>query len=553
MLMKSLPYDPGVPQTIEIPNAPLTSLLIDAVAKYPDNTAISFFGTSITYRQFDALVKKAMNVLRGLGVNKGDMVAIMSPNCPQAVIAYQAILRIGAVVTQVNPLYVEREIEAQLNDAGAKLAIVLNLFAPKIANIIANTRLEKVAVFRLEEFMPWPVSWLFPIKLLFEGRSVRTPKGAAFYDWRRLMDEAQDTAEPASVDAGDVALIQYTGGTTGVAKGVILTHRNVLANAMQCRAWFTDTQEGKEVFLLALPVFHAFGMTAGMNLALSLSAAIVLVPKFDADTVMKLIEKNRVTMFPGVPAMYVAIINHPKAAKRDISSIKYCLSGAAALPTEVKRRFEELTGGKLVEGYGLTEASPVTHGNPLSSGGKPASIGLPLPGTLCIIARNEDAEECAPGELGEVMVSGPQVMAGYHNKPEETAKVLKNGWLFTGDLGYMDDDSYVFLMDRKKEMIISGGCNVYPKEVEDVLFSCPGVKEAAAVGMEDSYLGEKVVAAVVLQDGARVTEKDIQDHCRKSLASFKVPKKIYFRDNLPKTVIGKVLKRVLKEELGKVG
>jgi long-chain acyl-CoA synthetase len=553
MLMKFLPYDPGVPQAIQIPDKPLTSLLIEAAAKYPDNIAMSFFGTSITYRQFDTLVKKAMNALRGLGVKKGDPVAVMSPNCPQALVAYQAVLRVGGVVTQVNPLYVEREIEAQLNDADARFAIVLNLFAPKIKNIIGNTRLEKVATFRLQEFMPWPISWLFPIKLLFEGRSVKTPKGDAFFDWRRLMDAAPETAEPASLDTNDTALIQYTGGTTGLAKGVTLTHRNVLANALQGRAWFADAEEGREVFLLALPVFHAFGMTAGMNLALSLSATIVLIPKFDADTVMKLIEKHRVTMFPGVPAMYVAIINHPKAAQRDISSIKYCLSGAAALPTEVKRRFEELTGGRLVEGYGLTEASPVTHGNPLFTGGKPGSIGLPMPSTRCIIARNDDAEEAAPGELGEVVVSGPQVMAGYHNKPEETAKVLKNGWLFTGDLGYMDDEGYVFLMDRKKEMIISGGCNVYPKEVEDVLFSCPGVKEAAAVGMEDSYLGEKVVAVVVLQEGAHVTEQEVQDHCRKSLASFKVPKKVYFRDSLPKTVIGKVLKRVLKEELGKEG
>lgn len=551
--MNVLPYDPGVPQTIEIPDAPLFSLLINAAARYPDNVAMSFFGTSITYRQFDTLVKKTMSVLRGLGVKKGDRVAIMSPNCPQALVAYQAILRVGGVVTQLNPLYVEREIEAQINDAGAKVAIVLNLFAPRVANVIGNTRLEKVVIFRLEEYMPWPVSWLFPIKLWFERRSVTTPKGGAFFDWRSLVDEAPDTAEPEGVTPSDIALIQYTGGTTGVAKGVTLTHRNVLANALQCGAWFSSAEEGREVFMLALPMFHAFGMTAGMNLALSLSAKIVMVPKFDADTVMKLIEKHRVTIFPGVPAMYVAIINHPKAAKRDISSIKYCISGAAALSTDVKRKFEELTGGRLVEGYGLTEASPVTHCNPLATGGKPGSIGMPLPGTRCIIARNEDAEESANGELGEVVVNGPQVMAGYHGKPEETAKVLKNGWLFTGDLGYMDDEGYVFLMDRKKEMIITGGCNVYPKEVEDVLYSCPGVKEAAAVGVDDSYLGEKVVAAVVLQDGARVTEKDIQDHCRKSLASFKIPKKIYFRDSLPKTVIGKVLKRVLKEELGKDG
>jgi long-chain acyl-CoA synthetase len=551
--MKSLPYDPGVPRTIDIPAKPLTSLLIESAAKYPDNIAMSFFGTSITYRQFDMLVQKAMNVLRGLGVKKGDRVAIMSPNCPQALVAYQAILRVGGVVTQTNPLYVEREIEAQFNDAGARFAFVLNLFAPRIASIIGNTRIKKVVVFRLEDYMPWPISWLFPVKLWFEGRSVRTPKGGAFFDWRGLMESAPETAEPQSVDADDLALIQYTGGTTGTAKGVELTHRNVLANALQCRAWFASAEEGREVFLLALPMFHAFGMTAGMNLALSLAAKIVMIPKFDAGMAMKLIEKHRVTIFPGVPAMYVGINNHPKAATRDISSVKYCISGAAALSTEVKRRFEELTGGRLVEGYGQTEASPVTHCNPLSTGGKPGSIGLPVPGTLCIIARNEEAEEVAHGELGEVMVNGPQVMAGYHGKPEETAKVLKNGWLFTGDLGYMDDEGYVFLMDRKKEMIITGGCNVYPREVEDVLLSCPGVKEAAVVGMDDSYLGEKVVAAVVLQDGARVTQKEILEHCRKSLASFKAPKKIFFRDSLPKTVIGKVLKRALKEELGKAG
>lgn len=516
-----------------IPEKPLTSLLEEAAAQYPENTAIFFYGTVITYREFDRQVKKVMNILRGLGVGEGDTVAIMAPNCPQGLIAYQAVLRLGAVVTQTNPLYVEREIEAQFNDAGVKVAFVLNLFANRVMEVAKNTELEKLIVLNLADYMPWPVS------------------GPLAAYWSELVNNASDEAQSAKISPDQTALLQYTGGTTGTAKGVRLTHRNVLSNALQCRQWFLGAQPGKEVFILALPTFHAFGMTTGLNLALSLGAEMALVPKFEADAVMKLIEKRRATIFPGVPAMYVAVNNHPKAAKRDISSIKFCVSGAAPLPLEVKERFEKLTGGKLVEGYGLTEASPCTHCNPLDGSARPGSIGLPLPGTKSLIVKSEDGEECPQGEVGEMIVNGPQVMAGYHGKPEETARVLKNGWLFTGDMGYVDADGYVFLMDRKKEMIISGGCNVYPKEVEDILYQCPGVMEAAVVGMDDSYLGERVVAAVVKKPGAQVTAEDITAYCRKNMASYKAPKKIVFRDSLPKTVIGKVLKRVLKEELGR--
>lgn len=538
-----------LPESLNVPDKPAYSFLVEAAEKYPDNEAVSFFGRKLSYRGLDTEVRKLMNVMRALGVKKGDPVAIMAPNCPQGIIAYQAILRLGAIVVQTNPLYVEREIKEQFNDAGVKVAFVLNLFSPRVENVLDSTPLEKVVVFKLEDYMPWPVSWLFPIKLRLEGRYVKDRAGAAFLDWRKLMGEASEKAEPEDIAPEDVALYQYTGGTTGKAKGVVLTHRNILANALQCKEWFIGAEEGKEVFMLALPVFHAFGMTGGMNLALALAGKMVVVPKFDADGVMKLIEKEKATIFPGVPAMYVAIINHPKASKRDISSIKYCVSGASSLAPEVKRRFEEMTGGVIVEGYGLTEASPVTHCNPLVGESKAGSIGLPLPGTESKIVKGEDAEELSVGETGELVVRGPQVMLGYRNRPEETEKALRGGWLFTGDMAFQDEDGFVFIMDRKKEMVISGGCNIYPKEIEETLMEYPGVREAAVVGMKDDYLGEKVVAVVVPDEGRRMDEKELIAHCKKNLASFKAPKKIVFRESLPKTIIGKVLKRELKKQL----
>ncbi|MGK7344251.1 MAG: long-chain-fatty-acid--CoA ligase [Candidatus Nitrospinota bacterium M3_3B_026] len=538
-----------IPRTVNVPDKPATSFLIEAAEKYPDNEAMVFFGTRITYRRFDLQVRKCMNALRGLGVKKGDPVAVVAPNCPQALIAYQAILRLGAVVVMTNPMYVEREIEHQFNDAGVKAAVVLNLFAPRVEKILESTPLEKVVIIKLEDYMPPPLSWLFPLKMRLEGRHVKPREDDVFMNWRALMDAASEEAEPADVSPGDAALYQYTGGTTGTAKGVVLTHGAILANTLQCREWFIGAEEGREIFILALPIFHAFGMTGGMNLALSLAAKMVVVPKFDAVGVMKLIEKERATIFPGVPAMYAAIINHPRAGRRDISSIKYCVSGASSLSPEIKRKFEAMTGGVIVEGYGLTEASPVTHCNPLTGEARAGSIGLPLPGTQSIIVKGEEAEEAAPGEVGELIVRGPQVMRGYLNRPEETETALKGGWLFTGDMGYAYEDGFVYLMDRKKEMIITGGFNVYPKEVEEVILGIEGVAEAAVVGVRDEYFGEKVVAAVVPEPGRRLTEKEIIAEVKKNIASYKAPKEVFFRDSLPKTIIGKVLKRELKKQL----
>ena len=539
-----------LPRALEVPDMPVTGFVTRAVEKYPDNAAIHFFGTEITYRQFDAGIRKLMNVLRGLGVGKGGVVALMTANCPQALMAYQAVLRLGAILTQVNPLYVEREVERQLNDSGATVALALDLVAERIVNVMDRTRVKSVLVYSLRDYMAWPVSWLFPVKLLLQKRLPRVPQREGVVWWSAVFPAASEEARDDPAPPGDVALYQYTGGTTGDAKGVELTHRNLAANTLQARAWFVDAQEGKEVILLALPMFHAFGMTVGMNLAWALAGKLALIPKFDAAQVMGLIERQRVTMFPGVPAMYVSIINHPAALKRDISSVRYCLSGAASLAPETREKFELLTGGKLVEGYGLTEASPVSHCNPLAGGAKNGSIGMDLPGTESRIVSDEGAE-LPVGEVGELILRGPQVMRGYRGKPEETAKVIRNGWLFTGDMAYRDEDGFVFLMDRKKDMIITGGCNVYPRELEELLLEIEGVAEAGVVGSRDERFGEMVVAAVALAPGAALTEREVIERLRANLASYKLPKRVVFLEKLPRTIIGKVLKRELKIEVEK--
>lgn len=542
-----------LPKTIDVPEKPVTHFLEGAVEKYPDRTALVFVGKSMTYRELDGQIRRFMNALRRQGVGKGDVVAIMSPNCPQAIIAYQAALRIGAIVTQLSPLYVEREIEYQLNDSGAKVVVVANLMAGKVANVIDRTKAVKAIVLKLQEYMAWPKSWLAPVLWKFiEKRDTRIPSGPRFVVWGDVMKEAPAEAKNADVGPDDLALYQYTGGTTGIAKGVELTHRNLVANTLQARAWFTEAEEGQEVFILALPIFHVFGMTVGMNLGLALAAKIVVAPKFDAAEVLKLIEEHKATVFPGVPAMYNAINNSPKAAGADISSIRFCISGAAPLPRLVKEKFEGLTGGKLVEGYGLTEASPVTHCNPLTGGEKSGAIGLALPSTEHKIISAQTGQEAAkPGEVGELLVRGPQVMRGYKDNPEETAKTIIDGWLYTGDMGYIDEDGFVFLMDRKKEMVITGGMNVYPKEVEEILRKMGGVADAAVIGEPDNQYGEKVVAVVVRTEDSEITEQDVIAYGKKNLGGYKVPKKVVFVDSLPKTIIGKVLKRELKKQLEK--
>jgi len=552
-------YPKEVAASCSYPNKSIPDLLLDSASKYGDRPAIHFLGKTLTYTKLLEDVRRMADALRRLGVVKGDRVAIMLPNCPQAVIAYYGALLTGAIVVQTNPIYVERELQHQLADSGASILITLDLLYPRVSRVRGEKpeegpvpALKNVIVTSIKDGLPFPKNILYPIKQRRDGFRPDIPYGKlGIHSYSRLMAEAKPDPTIHSVidPASDLAQLQYTGGTTGIAKGVMLTHRNLVANMVQSSAWCYRVREGKERFLAALPLFHVFGLTVLMNLSVYKAGELILLPRFDIVQVLKTIRSKKATIFPGAPTMYVALINHPQAAKLDLSSIEIAISGSSALPLEVQQRFETITGGRLIEGYGLTEASPVTHVNPVWERRKNGTIGLPLPDTDSKIVNPETGETAAIGEVGELAVQGPQVMKGYWNRPEETAKVLKDGWLYTGDLATMDDEGYFAIVDRIKDVIIAGGFNIYPREVEEVLYEHPGVREAAIIGIKDDYRGESVKAYIVPKDGVQLTEEELNRWCRERLASFKVPHVYEFRTDLPKSIIGKVLKRKLHEEL----
>jgi long-chain acyl-CoA synthetase len=549
-----LQYDAGVPETIDIPKTPLFQILTDAARSYPNRVATEFYGKKTTYSELEASVNRFANALLILHVKKGDRVAIMLPNIPQCVIAYYAILKVGAIAVMTNPLYVERELEVQLSDCGAEVIVALDLFYPRIEAVYQKTALKHVIATSVPDALPFILSLLYPIKAKKEGTYIKLPSKPFLHDMKSLIKESSPNLSDAAVSSDDLALLQYTGGTTGTPKGVMLTHRNLMANTLQCRAWMPGLKKGEEVFLGVVPFFHVYGMSACMNLAVSLGARMVLLPRFATRDVLEAIQKKKTTIFMGVQAMYVAINNFPAVKEYDLSSIRVCISGAGPLHVEVQKKFESLTGGKLVEGYGLSEAAPVTHANLIYGKRKEACIGLPLPNTDARIVDVETGEQrLSVGEVGELIVSGPQVMQGYWNKPKETEGVIKNGWLHTGDMARQDEEGFFFIVDRKKDMIKTRGENVYPREVEEVLYRHPKVLDAVVVGLPvgDSFAGEKIKAYVVLKEGQTATVTEIMDFCKNDLARFKVPQEIAFRESLPKTIIGKVLRRVLiEEELG---
>jgi len=541
-------YPPGVPATLTYPEESLVQPLIRSAAAHPNRPAMLFFGKPTTYRDLLDQVQRVAGALAGMGVRKGDRVAIMLPNCPQCVIAYYAVLWLGAVVVMVNPLYTPRELKTQLEDSGARLIIALDIMYPKVAEVWRQTSLERVVVTGLAEYLPFPLNLLFPLQLRRQGQRVRIPYEPHITRWQHLLQHPP-ASEPAPVNAReDLAALQYTGGTTGTPKGAMLTHFNLYANCVQIGAWLSEFKEDHFRVLAALPFFHVYGLTTVLNYTVFGGGTMILVPRFDVNQVLKLIQRHRPHIFPGAPTMYVAILNHPKARELDLRSIQACISGAAPLPVEVQTAFEELTGGRLVEGYGLTEASPVTHANPVWGHRKVGSIGLPWPDTDCRIVNPETGEDVPVGEPGELLIRGPQVMKGYWHKPEETAQALRDGWLWTGDIARMDEDGYFYIVDRKKDVIIAGGFNIYPREVEEVVYTHPAVKEATVVGVPDPYRGETVKAYIVLKEGAHATADEIISHCRQHLAAYKVPKLVEFRSELPKSLVGKVLRRVLLEE-----
>ena len=549
---KKWPKD--VPKHIDYPNIPIPELLRRAAKAHPDWPAVSFYGKALRYRDLDAAVDRFAAGLRRIGVKPGDRVSLLLPNTPHFVIGFFGILRAGGIVTQTNPLYTGPELEALWNDAGVETVAAMDIFWHNVAKALPKTSVKRLIVCDVAEFLRFPLKQLYPIRRRSDLKKLGhwplaipdQPNIVRFADFVRAGGEP--FPPPAVNPAEDIAVLQYTGGTTGTPKGAMLTHRNLVSNALMTSAWMAAKPGVQDRILGAIPLFHSYGVTAVLLSGIARSGELILHPNpREIDQVLKLINKTKPTIFPGVPTMYTAILRHPKLAKYDLRSVEACISGAAPLPLEVRRKFEATTGGRLVEGFGLTEASPVTHCNPLNGEVK-EGIGIPFPDTDSKIVDPDDPRRELPqGQSGELVIAGPQVMKGYWHKPEESAAVLKDGWLLTGDIAMMDPDGYFFIVDRKKDMILCSGYNVYPREVEEVLYAHPAVEDAAAIGVPDPYRGETVKAFIVLKSGMTATADEIIAFCKERLAPFKVPKMIEFRTDLPKSMVGKILRRELRE------
>jgi long-chain acyl-CoA synthetase len=543
-------YDEGVPHTLEVPPITVPDFLRESAQKYPSQVATVFMGGRLTYRQLKEQVDRFAAALMDLGVGKGARVSIMLPNCPQAVIAYYATLSIGAVAVMTNPLYVERELEHHWADASVETAVILDRLWPRVQKVRPKTPLKRVIVTGIQEYLPFPKNLLYPFKARREGTWVDVPCQDGVVSFKRLVAHRPKVGPEIEVKPDDLACLQYTGGTTGTPKGAMLTHRNLVASVTQIRRFLLHkNEEATDRAIAVLPLFHVYGMNGVMNLGVYLAATLVLLPLFDIKMLMDTIRKERPTFFLGVPALYVAVNTYPGVDKMDLTCIKACFSGAAPLPVEVIEKFEERTQARIAEAYGMTETSSVTHVNPMYGLRKHGSVGVPIVGTDArIVDPDAGTQDLPPGQVGELVVKGPQVMKGYWNQPAETAEVLRDGWMYTGDLARMDEDGYFYIVERKKDLILSGGFNVYPREIEEVLYEHPKVLEAAVVGVPDPVRGEKVKAFVVLKPGQTATGSEIIRFCRERLAAYKVPRAVAFRDALPKSLAGKVLRRAIREE-----
>ena len=544
-------YDPGVPPVLEFEDITLPGFLERSTAEYPDATALIFLNRTMTYRELQADVDRFAAALAKLGVGPGIRVAVQLPNLPQTVIAFYAALSLGATVVMTNPLYVEREIEHQWNDAGCTVAVVADfLFDRRVAHIREKLAVEHYVIASIPDFLRFPLNLLAPLRLRRADPPLlaSVKPGPGVHLMRSLMKQTVPDRPRPAIAMDDTALLQYTGGTTGVAKGAMLTHRNLSCNVQQVTAWFVDVRRGGEVMMGVLPFFHVFGLTVAMAFPLSVAGAVVLMPNpRDMPPLIASISKHRVTLFPAVPAMFTAIVNAQGVEKLDLTSVRSCFSGSAPLPPDILQRFEEMTGGKIVEGYGLTETSPVTHANPLDGRRKIGSIGVPLPNTdMKVVSLDDGTTEVEVGKQGELLLKGPQVMRGYWNVPEQTAAAFTDGWFRTGDVAAVDADDYTFIVGRKKDMIIAGGYNIYPDEIDAVLVAHPAVLEAATVGIPDPKRGETVKSFVVLRPGQRATADELTEYCRRELAAYKVPRSFAFLDELPKSSALKILRRELQ-------
>ncbi len=549
-------YDKGVPYTIDYPQKPLFHFLEQTAEKYPDRACTIFKGAVISYKEMNEQSDRLAAALADLGVKKGDRVGIFMPNTPQFVMAYFGILKAGGVVVATNPLYTPAEIEHQANDAGIEVMFVMTNFYKTIKAAQPKTRIKKLIVTNLKETLPPVLSLLFTLaKEKKGGFRIEGGLGQNEYWMKDLLAKYKPSDRPKlDIFHTDTALFQYSGGTTGVSKGAVATHFNVVADTLMIKSWMVNLNEGNEITLMAIPLFHVYGMVAGLTFSMVSGASMVMIPNArDLKDVLENIDKYHPTIFPGVPTLYNAINNHPdvKAGKYDLSSVKACISGSAPLLRETKEKFEALSGGKVFEGFGLSEAPTATHCNPLLGENRTGSIGLPLPDVDCKIISLDDGETELPvGEIGELVINGPQVMKGYHNMPTETTNTLRtlsDGkiWLFTGDIAQMDEDGYFYIVDRKKELIKPGGFQVWPREVEEVLAAHPKVLECGVAGIPDPYRGETVKAWIVLKPGETATEEELKAFCKEKLAAYKVPTHYEFRTELPKTIVGKILRREL--------
>lgn len=547
-------YDSGVPVSVAYEPHLLPGYLARSAEKFGNHPAVRFLNCRMNYRELDEAVTRFAGALQGAGLRKGDRVGIQLPNLPQTVIAFYGTLRAGGVAVMTNPLYTPREIEHQWTDAGCRIAVTTDfLYAKSVAELRSRVPVEHYIIASIPEYLRFPLNLLAPLKLRKQGLTAKIPDDPALHPFRKWM-EAAGPAREVALTADDLAALQYTGGTTGFSKGAMLSHGNLTHQTQQLHAWLPEIVNGKECFLAALPFFHVFGLTVAMNLPVKTAAHMVVLPNpRDIEQMIKAINETGTSVFPVVPALVHGINVHPLAETLHVETMKMCVSGSAPMPEDTLRRFEKITGGKIVEGYGLTEASPVTHINPNQGRRKVNHIGLPIPDTDCrIVSIDGKGKDVKPGEEGELLIRGPQVMQGYWGRPDDTAEALKDGWLHTGDLASMDDEGYFRICGRLKEMIVCSGYNVYPDEIDRVLTEHPDVLECATIGVPDDKRGETVKSFVVRKPGTTVTPEALTDHCRASLAAFKIPREIEFRDELPKSSVLKILRReLLDQELAK--
>lgn len=554
-------YSAVVPARVDVPEQSLVWLLDEAARQHGTSIAIEYYGMHCTYVQLAALADRFAHVLLQLGIKRGDRISISLPNTPQFPIAFYGALKAGAVVVPTNPLYTPSELEHQLKDSGARVIVMLDQFYPAFASVRGRTPVEHVILTNIADYFS-PVLAL-AYKLVVEPREQRgKPKvdRNAFraqpgnHLFKELLGSAQGREGfsvyplPEASKPDDIAVLQYTGGTTGVAKGAMLSHRNLLANTVQSWAWNELSMSEHHTALCVAPYFHVYGLTVAMNLSIYSGSTMALLPRFTVKDTLKAIKKYRPDLFPGVPTMYLALAREVEKTKQDLSSIRVCISGSAPLPKEIQTRFEAVSGARVVEGYGLTEASPVTHCNPVFGERRIGTIGLPLSNTESAVIDSETGAFLLPGQQGEIVVRGPQVMLGYWQRPDETANVMHEGWLRTGDIGTMSEDGYFTIVDRAKDIIIASGYKVFPRDVEEVLFQHPAVLEASVIGVPDPYRGETVRAYIVLKPGQQATAEELTAYCKERLAVYKVPKQFVFRQDLPKSLIGKVVRRILREQ-----